>query len=426
MARAVVSIARIPGDASQRTPGNIESAARRALELIGGIGAFVRKGQRVLLKPNQTVFFPAEDGVTTDPWLVAALARIVKEAGGFPVVGDMPGAGITSEEVMGITGMTKAAQEAGAEMAFLDRMEQKRLPVPNGKIVSEIYLPAPIVDCDVLINVPKAKTHFVDPISGAVKNWMGVMRPDVRMRHHDVETPQYVLDATMARPPHLHVMDAIWAGEGKGPIGNKPTWLGCVLASADPAALDVTTARLLGFSDERAENMTYAGEAADRGLGTKTIAEISIVGESLDEVKKPVRQNDVDLSFAYLRPVRVIVGKNVSLPGTIGHFKSVADIWHERGLWDLIILYRGTPTIMIGLAEDPDFEKHLSEGPYVTVDDAVDDTYKLHKKVNHIAGHPVCDQMYSELIKALGVELEGKTAMAMMKAFVSLKEKMKL
>src|SRR5205823_5758435 len=176
----------------------------------------------------------------------------------------MPGAGITAQEVMAITGVDDAARKVGAEVVYLDLAGQKPLAVPNGSIVQEIWLPAPIVDADVLINAPKAKTHFVDRISGALKNWMGAMRPDVRMRHHDVETPEYVVDCISARPQNLHVVDALIAGEGNGPGANTPKWVGCVLASADPVAIDVTTARLLGFEPA---DLTYARVGAYRGLG---------------------------------------------------------------------------------------------------------------------------------------------------------------
>lgn len=171
--------------------------------------------------------------------------------------------------------------------------------------------------------------------------------------------------------------------------------------------------------------MTYAREAESRGLGTTDLARIEIVGEALEAVRTPIEPNVVDLSFGYLAPVRVFVGAGVSLPGTIGHFKSVADVWHEDHVWDLIRLYRrGTPTIMIGRAEDPDFEQHLAAGPYVTIDDVVDDRYKLHPGVRHIAGHPVCDEMYRELTRALGVELQGKTALELMKVFTNLRSEL--
>jgi uncharacterized protein (DUF362 family) len=396
---------------------------REALDLLGGMQRFVKPGQTVFVKPNQTVFLLADEGVTTDPWVVAALARLALEAGATRAqVGDMPGAGITAKEVMSITGVEGAARKVGAEVVYLDQVDQKPLPVPNGKIVQEILLPAPIVDADVLINAPKAKTHFVDRISGALKNWMGAMRPDVRMRHHDVETPEYVVDCLSARRPDLHVVDALLAGEGNGPGANTPKWVGCVVAGADPVAVDVVTAQLLGFDPDE---LTYAKVGAARGLGELDPARIQIVGVSLEEARTPVRPAILDESFSYLGPVRVILGEDVSWPGTIGHFKSVADLWHKGRNWEMIARVRGQPTIMIGRANDPDFDQHLAQGPYLTIDDAVDDRYKLHPRVRHIAGHPVCDEMMFRLIEALGVKLPAMTLMNLQKFWANLQSERK-
>ena len=118
----------------KRDPEQVYLVVREALDLLGGMGRFVRPGQTVFIKPNQTLFFAADRCVTTDPWVVAALARLALEAGALRArVGDMPGAGITAREVMGITGVADAARAAGAEVVYLDEAEQKPLPVPDGK-----------------------------------------------------------------------------------------------------------------------------------------------------------------------------------------------------------------------------------------------------------------------------------------------------
>jgi len=195
-----VALARI--SVEEHNAESVDLIVRTTLNFLGGMERFVQPGQVVFIKPNQTLFFLSDEGVTTDPWVVAALARLAFEAGASRVqVGDTPGAGITPKEVMSITGMDDAARKAGAEIVYLDEAEQVELAVPNGKVVDKITLPEPIASADVLINVPKAKTHFVDVVSGALKNWMGAMRPDIRMRHHDVETPEYVVDCVSAKPP---------------------------------------------------------------------------------------------------------------------------------------------------------------------------------------------------------------------------------
>ena len=407
----------------KRDAERVYRVVKEALDLLGGMPRFVRPGQTVFVKPNQTLFLLADQGVTTDPWVVAAVARLALEAGAMRAqVGDMPGGTAASKEVLAITGVEDAAREVGAEVVYLEDAELRPLPVPNGRIVQEIWLPAPIVEADVLINVPKAKTHFVDRISGALKNWMGVMRPDVRMRHHDVETPEYVVDCISARPPDLHVVDALIAGEGNGPGANTPKWVGCVVAGRDPVAVDVVTAQLLGFDPA---DLTYAKVGAARGLGEPDPACIRLLGGPPDRARKPVKPAIVDESFGYLGPVRVLVGEGVSWPGTIGHFKSVADLWHKDGRWELIARIKGKPTIMIGRAEDPEFEQHLAEGPYITIDDAADDRYKLHPRVKHVAGHPVCDEMLPRLIEALGLKLPAMTLMNLQKFWTNLQSERK-
>jgi hypothetical protein len=72
--------------------------------------------------------------------------------------------------------------------------------------------------------------------------------------------------------------------------------------------------------DEQAIGITYAREALSRGLGTTDLARIEVLGEALEAIRTPIRQNPVDLSFSYLAPVRVIVGEGVNLPSIIGHF----------------------------------------------------------------------------------------------------------
>jgi uncharacterized protein (DUF362 family) len=412
----VVALARTTQ--KRRDAERVYRIVKDALDLLGGIERFVRPGQTVFIKPNQTLFLLADQGVTTDPWVVAALARLALEAGATRAqVGDMPGGGVTAKEVMSITGVDDAARKVGAEVVYLDEAEQMPLPVPNGKVVQEIWLPAPIVDADVLINIPKAKSHFVDRISGALKNWMGAMRPDVRMRHHDVETPEYVVDCISARPPDLHVVDALIAGEGNGPGANTPKWVGCIIASTDPVAVDVATAQVLGFDPAE---LTYAKVGAARGLGELDPGHIHVVGVRPDEARTPLRPATIDPTFTYLGPVRVIVGDEVSWAGTIGHFKSVADLWHKGKNWEMIARVRGTPTIMIGRAEDPEFEQHLEQGPYITIDDAASDRYKLHSRVKHVAGHPVCDEMLFGLIEALGLKLPARTFMTLQKFWTNL------
>jgi len=101
----------------------------------------------------------------------------------------------------------------------------------------------------------------------------------------------------------------------------------------------------------------------------------------------------------------------VTLPGTIGHVKSVLDSMLRRGELKQVIWLKGTPTIMVGEIDDPHFEEHLKEGPYIVFDDAAKPRYKSDPRVYFIPGHPVLQTAMPELMKGLGMNLPGNAVM---------------
>ena len=114
------------------------------------------------------------------------------------------------------------------------------------------------------------------------------------------------------------------------------------------------------------------------------------------------------------------MGEGVTLAGTLGHFKGFADFWQTLHSWDAVVAVRGKPTIMIGRAEDPDFEQHLDEGPYVVIDDVAADKYKHDPRVTFIPGSPIGNEMMPLLMQALGVESAGHVAQTMVEAWNAL------
>ena len=403
--KSIVSIAYTKE--KHRSPDRVLNLVREALSPLGGIEAFVKPGQTVLIKPNQTVFYSAEEGCTTDPLVVGALVRLAKEAGAKKVqIAESSGGFFSSLECMAITGMAAIAEHEGAELVDLgsDDVENRVVKIPNGFFLKECPLPAPLLDTDVVINVPKAKNHHIEPISGALKNWVGAVNQNWRNHNHgDEEHIARFMDIMTVTRPALCVTDALICGEGDGPIANLPRWCGAVLASADPVAMDVSICRLLGHEPEK---LNFAREAERRGLGTST--EIEYAGVPLEEVAFEAWHPHDD--FEYL-PINFLVGRGVSLAGTVGHVKSAIDSMLRRGELNQVIWLKGTPTIMIGDAEDPNFEEHLKEGPYVVFDDAARAEYKNDSRVYFIPGHPVLQTALPELIKGLGVDFMGNAMM---------------
>ncbi|HWB52719.1 MAG TPA: DUF362 domain-containing protein [Tepidisphaeraceae bacterium] len=394
-------------DERHRSPERVRELVRQALEPLGGMNHFVQPGQTVLLKPNQTVFYGAEEGCTTDPLVVGALIELAKEAGAKRVqVGESSGGFFESIQCMRITGIAAVAEKHGAELVDLgsDSVPNRVVQIPNGKVIKEVPLPIPLLDADVIIDVPKAKNHHTDPISGALKNWMGCVNRVWRQHNHgDMEAYGRFMDIMSVIRPHLVVTDAIIVGEGDGPIANLPIWCGCIVATSDPVANDAAVCQLLGHDWKK---MHHIRQAVERGIG---MAEpLELVGAPLDNVAIKVWPGHP--AFDHL-PINVLLGKGVSLPGTAGHVKSVFDSMLRRQELREVIFVRGTPTIMLGEIEDPNFEQHLKEGPYLVFDDAALPKYKNDPRVYFVPGHPVLRSAMPQIFEGLGLKWSGNVIM---------------
>jgi uncharacterized protein (DUF362 family) len=217
------------------------------LEPMGGIQAFVKKGDRVLLKPNLlTGSRPAKECVTR-PELVYCIAQLVKEAGGKPFLGDSPAFGSAK-------GVAKAN-------GYLPLIEELDLPVVefHGKPYQtqsnnfdRLRLSKEAMDADVVINLPKVKSHVQLTLTLGVKNLFGCVPGKMKAWWHmeagkDASRFGEMLVVTAkAIDPDLTILDAIIGHEGNGPSGGEPRHLGILGASADVFALDRAMVDILG------------------------------------------------------------------------------------------------------------------------------------------------------------------------------------
>src|SRR5919112_4035845 len=136
-----------------RSQERVLSLVRQALDHLGGMSAFVSPGQTVLIKPNQTVYYSAEEGCTTDPLVVGALIQLARQAGARKIqVAESSGELLSSIECMRVTGMAAVAEKHGAELIDLgsDDVPNRTVPVPQGTVLQSVPLPAPLLDADVI------------------------------------------------------------------------------------------------------------------------------------------------------------------------------------------------------------------------------------------------------------------------------------
>ncbi len=225
-------------------PEGVRYALERALAPLGGIGRFVRPGMRVLLKPNLVSSAPLEQAVTTHPALVRAVAEMVREAGGEVWIGDSP-AGPAGREVRlwRRTGMADVAEATGARLVPFER------PVWRGVDGRDYAIAAPVLEADLVLSLPKLKTHTLTLYTGAVKNLLGTV-PGTRKREIHFRAPglpefsRALADVLALVRPRLTLLDGVWGQEGNGPgSGGTPRLYGCLVASEDPVAMDTVLAR---------------------------------------------------------------------------------------------------------------------------------------------------------------------------------------
>lgn len=147
-----------------------EKAIAEALELLGGLENIIRPGDSVLLKPNILAAASPENAVTTHPSVVASMCKFVIQAGGRPVVGD--GAGIsrpgTTSKALKASGIEEAARKAGAKVVNFETAGFTLVDVPDPLQFHKLYIANPVLEADVVISLPKLKTHELTYYTGAV------------------------------------------------------------------------------------------------------------------------------------------------------------------------------------------------------------------------------------------------------------------
>ena len=222
---------------------------RELLAPLGGIETFVKPGQKVLLKANLLGSYNVAKAVTTDPRVVEAMITLVKEAGGIPMVGDSPGMG-TLKSAIKAGGLEEILERE--QVAVADFENEDVYPRPENRVSQRLVLARAIKEADVIITLPKLKTHVQMNFTGAIKNQYGLMvgvrksNYHLRLRDNDL-MGELMVEINKTANVALAVMDGIVAMEGDGPSGGSPRELGLLLASNDLLAVDMAACRIIGL-----------------------------------------------------------------------------------------------------------------------------------------------------------------------------------
>lgn len=252
-----------------QSPGRITKAA---IDALGGMGKFITKGDRVVVKPNIGWDRKPEQAANTNPEVVAAIVSLCYEAGAGTVkVFDRPVS--DPRRCYKQSGIADAASAAGAEVSFIDERKFKKVAI-DGLVLKDWPLYTEILEADKIINVPIAKTHGLATLTLGMKNWMGVMGGWRSRIHQSLD--ESLVDVSRVIKPTLIVLDAVRILTANGPQGGSlddVKKLNMVIAGTDQVAVDAYGATLFGL---RGSDLGYVRIGHRSGLGTMDLSKLVI------------------------------------------------------------------------------------------------------------------------------------------------------
>lgn len=253
------------------------------VELAGGWERYVQPGSKVLLKVNMIGPEKPETAVTTHPEMLRAVIRLLKRLGCTVWVGDssggaMEGKAVTKESFR-VTGFEAVAAQEGAEFKNFDAEGVIRVHVK--RTGQTIYVAKPMFEADMVINLPKLKTHTGQVYTCALKNMFGCIPGMKKAEYHknhprSADFAEAIVDIDESVNVGLTIVDAVMSMEGDGPTGGTPCRTNKIIIGGDMTAVDMAGAAMIGLESDE---VPIIKAAAARNIGCTSIDDIEIVGD---------------------------------------------------------------------------------------------------------------------------------------------------
>jgi len=254
---------------------NVRQAVDRAFDLFPMQAA----DRKVLIKPNVLRASRAEEGIVTHPALLRAVVEKVEAMGPASlIVGDNPGLFNygDNENCFEKTGLMEAAK------GYYRNIGNDAQKVPfNTDYLPWVSVSRAVLDADVIISLPKFKTHGLTIVTGAIKNSYGILPGAQKARLHKAagnpeRFHEAVVEVFRLRVPDLFIVDAVLGMEGNGPASPDLREIGLIMASNNAVAVDAVMATMMGLEPER---LRFLQKAEELGLGSYDVSKMEIIGE---------------------------------------------------------------------------------------------------------------------------------------------------
>jgi uncharacterized protein (DUF362 family) len=327
----------------------IREKVRAAVEAVGGMGRFVKSGDLVIIKPNLVISMLAETGATVDWRVTRAVADLVKEQGGRAVIGESCGTGGDTEKVFQKTGHA-ALRERGYEVVDFKKIENVEVSIPNAQVIQKVQIPVLVKQADVIINIPKIKTHDQIPMSGALKNMKGALAEKEKNRLHKDGLNQGVAEINALLRPKLVVFDGIIAQEGLGPVFGDPVEMDLIIAADDQVAVDTVVCHIMEIDPKQVLCIRYAEEM---GLGTSDLEKIEIIGKKIHDVKRRFKSPEEDIKKIEVPGFQLLFNET-SCTGCRNTMYSVIKDMQTKGTLEFL---KGVKVVAGAMEELPDLDR---------------------------------------------------------------------
>ncbi|MBU4456854.1 MAG: DUF362 domain-containing protein [Nanoarchaeota archaeon] len=228
----------------------VDASVKKAIEQIG---FKIKSNSKVLLKPNILMAAKPDKAITTHPSILEAVCKILKEKNCKIIIGESFGIITKSpEETFKIVGYDKVAKKYNAELLSFSSDLQKEVNNPKAVFAKKMLLPITLSEVDLIINLPKFKTHTLMMFTGGVKNLFGCIAGGKKQAYHaETKTREkfanMLLDIWMNVKPQLTIMDGIIGMDGNGPSNGNLVKLDLIMASDNAIALDLVAEEMIGF-----------------------------------------------------------------------------------------------------------------------------------------------------------------------------------
>lgn len=264
---------------------SVHEAVDRAFELF----PLILRGKKVFIKPNLLRSSEANEGIVTHPTVLRSVVEKVETMRPSSiVVGDNPGIFDygANEAAFKKTGLMEAAK--GYYRNIGDHSQKVSF---NPEFVPTVSLSQVVLDADIIISLPKFKTHGLTIVTGGIKNSYGYLPGAQKAKlHRAAKSPErfheMIVDVFRLRVPDLFLVDAVVGMEGNGPSCSDLREIGLILASDNAVSLDAVMAAMMGLDPGR---LRFLRKAKEEGLGDYDLATVDVIGElrALPDFKLP-------------------------------------------------------------------------------------------------------------------------------------------